>query len=363
MFTVNQNKAWFAITMAIIVYLGVASTANAEREQAKLTASDGAAGDWFGDSVSVSGDYAIVRAHGDDDNGNGSGSAYIYSIATVQPGPKGPPAVKTGEKRDYIDKTGKYVIKPQFDGAFSFSDGLAFVRIGGDWLALVPKIDGKYGYIDKTGRYLSKPQFDVARSFSEGLAIVKTGGKWGYIDKTGKYVSKTQFDLDSQKYKLEVWFKTVLQLAKQGHLEAQYAVGCAYLLGQGVALNGEQGAYWLNKAAARGHSGARQYLENLRAEGLIAPASTTPEKFAEQEQRYNDAFYLDNMRDAKPGEAFKIYLELAKEGHIEAQYSAGWAYMHGRGVAKNQEQAKYWINKAAASGHKRAKKLLQDWPK
>ena len=46
-------------------------------QQAKITASDGAAYDYFGDSVSISGDYAIVGAGCDDDNGNSSGSAYI----------------------------------------------------------------------------------------------------------------------------------------------------------------------------------------------------------------------------------------------------------------------------------------------
>ncbi|HCO93284.1 MAG TPA: hypothetical protein DIU00_04915 [Phycisphaerales bacterium] len=47
-------------------------------QQQKLLASDGAAGDWFGQSVSISGDLAIVGAHGDDDNGSKSGSAYIF---------------------------------------------------------------------------------------------------------------------------------------------------------------------------------------------------------------------------------------------------------------------------------------------
>ena len=47
-------------------------------EQAKLTASDAAADDYFGYSVSVSGDSAVVGAHCDDDNGSNSGSAYAY---------------------------------------------------------------------------------------------------------------------------------------------------------------------------------------------------------------------------------------------------------------------------------------------
>ncbi|MCD4829420.1 MAG: T9SS type A sorting domain-containing protein [Candidatus Cloacimonetes bacterium] len=47
-------------------------------QQDKLTADDGAAGDFFGCSVSISGDYAIVGAYGDDDNGDMSGSAYMF---------------------------------------------------------------------------------------------------------------------------------------------------------------------------------------------------------------------------------------------------------------------------------------------
>ena len=54
-------------------------------QQAKITASGGAAGDLFGQSVSISGDYAIVGAYCDDDYGENSGSAYIYDIPT--PGP------------------------------------------------------------------------------------------------------------------------------------------------------------------------------------------------------------------------------------------------------------------------------------
>jgi hypothetical protein len=44
----------------------------------KLTASDGASDDKFGWSVSISDDYAIVGSYGDDDRGNTSGSAYIF---------------------------------------------------------------------------------------------------------------------------------------------------------------------------------------------------------------------------------------------------------------------------------------------
>jgi len=56
--------------------------------QAKLLADDGDAGDWFGHSVSISGDYAIVGAIFDDDNGSASGSAYIFkrTLKFIPPG-------------------------------------------------------------------------------------------------------------------------------------------------------------------------------------------------------------------------------------------------------------------------------------
>lgn len=50
-------------------------------EEAKLTASDGAAGDDFGWSISFSGNTAFIGAWIDDDNGADSGSAYIFGLS------------------------------------------------------------------------------------------------------------------------------------------------------------------------------------------------------------------------------------------------------------------------------------------
>jgi len=47
-------------------------------EVAKLVAPDGAAGDYFGYSVAVDGDTAVIGAFNDDDNGPNSGSAYVF---------------------------------------------------------------------------------------------------------------------------------------------------------------------------------------------------------------------------------------------------------------------------------------------
>ncbi len=54
---------------------------NISAEQAKLTASDGAADDYFGFSVAISGDgsTAVIGARDDDDRGSISGSAYVFT--------------------------------------------------------------------------------------------------------------------------------------------------------------------------------------------------------------------------------------------------------------------------------------------
>ena len=69
-----------------------------------------------------------------------------------------------------MDKSGSIVIKPSFNSASNFSDGLASVSVG-----------GKYGFVDKAGRFVIAPSFTDASSYSEGLARVRIGKKYGFI--------------------------------------------------------------------------------------------------------------------------------------------------------------------------------------
>ena len=75
----SLTKKGVVITLAcVVVVLAVCGPARAGcPEQAKLTASD-VGMSMFGGSVSISGDYCLVGAEGDDDNGMFSGSAYIF---------------------------------------------------------------------------------------------------------------------------------------------------------------------------------------------------------------------------------------------------------------------------------------------
>ena len=60
------------------VYIYERTSGNIWGNELKITASDAAANDWFGSDVSINGDYAIVGARNDDDNGTDSGSVYVY---------------------------------------------------------------------------------------------------------------------------------------------------------------------------------------------------------------------------------------------------------------------------------------------
>ena len=115
-------------------------------------------------------------------------------------------AVGLREKFGYIDPTGRVVIPLQFAHASSFSDGLALVYT--TWgINLLGEMEGVWlfaraGYIDHTGKFVIKPRLvENARDFSQGLAAFEPGpsswgsAKWGYLDKTGKWAIKPQFDI------------------------------------------------------------------------------------------------------------------------------------------------------------------------
>jgi len=67
-----------ATISAMVAILAIAIPVPAQIPQWKVTANDAAADDYFGVTVSISGDTAIIGARLDDDNGIDSGSAYIF---------------------------------------------------------------------------------------------------------------------------------------------------------------------------------------------------------------------------------------------------------------------------------------------
>lgn len=95
-------------------------------------------------------------------------------------------AVRVGETWNYV---GEYHTSSQFLTDFAaardFAEGLAPVQDIGS---------GLWGYIDRSGGYVIPPQFDQAYSFSEGLAGVQVGEKRGFILPDGSFAASPQFD-------------------------------------------------------------------------------------------------------------------------------------------------------------------------
>jgi hypothetical protein len=81
----------------------------------------------------------------------------------------------------YIDQTGTVVIKPRFEQAGDFSEGLAPVKIGEKW-----------GYVNPSGSVVIEPKFAHAESFKHALARVKVGNLWAYLNKEGTVVWKAK---------------------------------------------------------------------------------------------------------------------------------------------------------------------------
>ena len=68
------------LSILFVAMLIMCRATTSHTDEVKLTAGDAAADDNFSTSVAISGNYAIVGAPGNDDDGDRSGSAYIFAL-------------------------------------------------------------------------------------------------------------------------------------------------------------------------------------------------------------------------------------------------------------------------------------------
>ena len=109
-------------------------------EEAKLLPDDGAADDQFGVSVSIDGDYAVAGAFGDDVNGHFSGSAYVFKRSGTTWAQEDKLLPTDGEALDgfgnSVSISGDYaVVGAQNDQDNGFASGSAYIfkRTGTTW--------------------------------------------------------------------------------------------------------------------------------------------------------------------------------------------------------------------------------------
>ena len=143
--------------------------------ETKILASDGAVGDYFGISVDIDGDYAIVGAYEDDDGGTETGSAYIFNVTTGAQIHKLTASDKVAgdEFGRSVAISGNYaIVGAHFDDEPSSSSGSAYifnVQTGNQVHKLLPSdgaqnnyfgesvdIDGDYAIVGARGNSYGK---------------------------------------------------------------------------------------------------------------------------------------------------------------------------------------------------------------
>jgi hypothetical protein len=96
--------------------------------------------------------------------------------------------VQVSDKHGFINKHGKWVVRPRFDDVDDFSEDLAAVRLGKKW-----------GFINRGGEIVIEARFKEVGSFSEKLARVRDGKTWSFIDKTGKVIIRPRRELSTRR--------------------------------------------------------------------------------------------------------------------------------------------------------------------
>ena len=169
---------------------------------------------------------------------------YLATQSHAQNAAEGLLPIQQGGKWGYINHSGEVVIKPQFDSATEFSEGLALVRrppykkplkpgektpelieglgfidptgkvvielesplhINGEgfsegltqYWTWEPPLGNVYGFIDTSGKVQIKARFTIAHSFVDGLAAVCIEQKCGFINKSGDFVIEPKYRFTS----------------------------------------------------------------------------------------------------------------------------------------------------------------------
>ncbi len=114
---------------------------------------------------------------------NGWAVKPIEGVEAIYPGSeKLFPALKSG-KFGFINESGEWKVKHQFDAVKKFSNGLAAVQINGLW-----------GYINNQGTIIIGPNFSDAQDFHRGIASVSNNDKSYLISLSGEIITESGFD-------------------------------------------------------------------------------------------------------------------------------------------------------------------------
>ena len=122
-------------------------------------------------------------------------------------------------------------------------------------------------------------------------------------------------------------------LAKQGNVEAQYALGALYTDATGEFNSPKKAFEWYQKAAEQGH------LKSIFNIG--------------------NAYWAGQVTRVNREKAVNLWRQAAQQGLSFAQYNLASAYYRGQGVQRNIDLAIFWFNKAASKDDTEARQALE----
>jgi hypothetical protein len=274
--------------------------------------------------------------------------------------------VKIKNKWGFIDHEGNVVIKPTYDGASSFKEGLACVKMADSinfintegselisWncyqhaepffngMAKVGK-DGLCGYIDKTGTEIIAPQYDFkdCRAFSEDRLAVRSNEKWGYVDKLGNVVINHLFDecswfkeglawveLQGKKGYIDTYGNWAIPLSNQFHLLKDFSEGLAAVavdVGDRM-FQRDSMYYFTEKGSYEDTTNYRFGYINLKGEMVIEPQFLYAEYFRE-------GFAVVNREPINYG-----YINPTGEFAIAPTYESAYSFSEGLAAVRTPD--------------------------
>ncbi len=203
-------------------------------------------------------------------------------------------------------------------------------------------------------------QYNVAFFLSNGLGVKKDereAFKWyekaalqGDTDSQTNLGSMYEkgSGVDKDLKKALSWYE---RAAEKGNAMARNNLGGAYLAGRGVEQDNQKALKWLAMAAEQGVPEAQNSLAIMHFEGRGVPKDPA---------QGNKWLQLAAAQGFEPAQTnvFKLTLDMASAGNVDAMHNIGGYYLKGFGVKADPKEGIQWITKAANSGRKESQKIL-----
>ena len=139
--------------------------------------------------------------------------------------------------------------------------------------------------------------------------------------------------------------------------EELYNKGMDYFFGRGVLRDENEAVRSFQSAAALGHTGALNWLKEIKKNKTKAEQEKDEKEREEKQQKefeeQREKWYQQALlcqKEGKMEEAFSLFRHAADAGNASAQNWVGVCYGNGRGVAVNKTEAVRWYQKAAENG-------------